>query len=193
MANARGPQGGAARGSAPAPQSPSADRNLRFERVFEAQVGRGLAKALQSGNGTVTLRLKPESLGQLQVRVSVEQQQVRATFEAQTIEAQRMLKASKDSLRHQLEARGLSVERIDVRLVEEPAEAGTRFAKPEGGGADEGQDGRAFMHDRGDRGSRDRGDAEDRTRGGAPRWDDEPSAVAEPRRELGTVGLDAIA
>ena len=193
VASARGPQGGAARGSAPSQQTTPAERNLRFERVFEAQVGRGLAKALRLGDGSVTLRLKPESLGQLQVRVRVEQQQVRATFEAQTIEAKRMLDGSKESLRHQLEARGLSVERIEIRLAEDQAESGTRIAKADSGGASDGQDGRTYAHDRGGRGSADRGGAQEGERGGAPQRDDEPNAVAEPWRALGTVRLDAIA
>ncbi len=199
VASSRGPQGGAARGSAPSQQTGAAERNLRFERIFEGQLNRGLAKALQSGDGSVTLRLKPESLGQLQVRVSIEQQQVRATFEAQTIEAKRMLDGSKESLRNQLEARGLSVERIEIRLVDDQHESGTRIAKADSGGAStgqdgqDGQDGRMSAQDRGGRGSTDRGGAHESERGGAPQRDDEPNAVAEPWRALGTVRLDAIA
>jgi hypothetical protein len=189
----RGPQGGAAHGRAPSPASTNADRALRFERAFEAQVGRGLAQALRSGDGTVTLRLRPQHLGQLQVRVQVEDQRVTATFEARSAEAQRLLEDSRDSLRQQLEARGLRVERIEVRLVEEAPQSGTRFADVADGGAEVGQDGRAFAGDREGRGSS-RGDGADGgSHRGAAREDDEPVATAEPWRALGTVRLNAIA
>ncbi|MFI4881817.1 MAG: flagellar hook-length control protein FliK [Phycisphaerales bacterium JB064] len=190
-APARGPQGGAARGKAPTQAPARSDQNLRFERVFEAQVSRGLAKALQSGDGSVTLRLRPQSLGQLSVRVHVEQNQVTATFEAHSAEAQRLLEGSRESLKQQLESRGLTVERIDVRLIEQTQESGTRVAWSPDGGADSGQDGQSLAHDRHGRGSPD-GGAQDGSRGGAPRVDDEPSAGAEPWRVLGTVRLDAI-
>ncbi|OAB61192.1 hypothetical protein AY599_00865 [Leptolyngbya valderiana BDU 20041] len=191
---ARGPQGGAARGRAQAPVAQRADQSLRFEKAFQAQVGRGLAQALQSGQGEVTLRLRPESLGQLSVRVRVEQNQVTATFEARHAEAKRMLEGSRDALRQQLESRGLTVERIEVRLVEEPAQAGTRLAMHEDGGADGGQDGHAFAGDRDGRGASDGDGADGGSRRGAAREDDELAAVgAEPWRSLGTVRLNAIA
>lgn len=190
---ARGPQSGAARGKAPATPTPRGDRALRFERVFEAQVGRGLAQALRSGNGEVTLRLRPQNLGQLSVRVQVENNRVTATFEAHSAEAQRMLEGSRDSLRQQLETRGLSVERIDVRLVEDGSQAGTRLAVRPDGGADGGQDGRAFAGDRDGRGAPEGDGAGDGSRRGATREDDEPAAGAEPWRAMGTVRLDATA
>lgn len=190
---ARGPQGGAARGRAPTvPQR--ADQTLRFEKAFQAQVGRGLAQALRSGNGEVTLRLRPENLGQLSVRVQVQQNQVTATFEARHAEAQRMLEGSRDVLRQQLESRGLTVERIEVRLIEEPTQAGTRLATDRDGGADSGQDGQAFAGDRDGRGSPDSDAADGGSRRGAAREDDGLAvAGAEPWRALGTVRLNAIA
>ncbi len=190
---ARGPQGGAARGKAPAPASAHADRALRFEKVFEAQLGRGLAQALRSGDGTVTLRLRPEHLGPLSVRVHVESNQVTATFEARSVEAHRLIENSRDSLRQQLESRGLSVERIDVRLVEDASQTGTRLAMHSDGGADGGQDGRSFADDLDGRGSPDGDGTDGQSRRGAPWDDDEPAAGAEPRRALGTVRLNAIA
>lgn len=190
---ARGPQSGAARGKAPATATPRGDRALRFERVFEAQVGRGLAQALRSGNGEVTLRIRPQNLGQLSVRVQVENSRVTATFEAHSAEAHRMLEGSRDSLRQQLETRGLSVERIDVKLVEDSSQAGTRLAVPPDGGADGGQDGREFAGDREGRGAPDGGGADDGSRRGAAREDDEPAVGAEPWRAMGTVRLDATA
>lgn len=190
----RGPQGGAARGRARSAPAPRADQAFRFEKAFQAQVGRGLAQALRSGDGEVTLRLRPESLGQLSVRVQVRQQQVTATFEARHAEAQRMLEGSREVLRGQLEARGLTVERIEIRLVEDPAQAGTRLATDDNGGADGGQDGQAFAGDRDGRGAPEGDGADDGSRRGASREDDGLAvAGAEPWRVLGTVRLNAIA
>lgn len=192
VAGNRGPQGGAARGIPPTQAPTPNDRNLRFERVFADQVGRGLARALQNGDGSVTLRLKPQHLGQLSVRVEVRESQVTATFEARTTEAQRLLEGSRDALRQQLESRGLTVERIEVRLIEDSQAVGTRVALSHDGGANGGQDGHGLAHDRNGQGSPDAG-AQDGSRGGAPREDDEADAGAEPWRALGTVRLDAIA
>lgn len=189
----RGPQGGVARGR-PEIQNPGhAERTKRFERVFQGQLTRGLAQALRSGEGTVTLRLRPQALGPLTVRVEVAGQQVRATFEARTVEAQQLLEGSRDVLKHQLESRGLQVDRIEVRLLEEAVPIGTRLAMDPDGGADGGQDGRAFADDRSGRGGPGDGGAAHRAWRGAPREEAEPAAGAEPWRALGTLGLDAIA
>ena len=189
----RGPPGGVARGKSLAPGPNNAERMQRFERVFQAQLGRGLAQALRSGDGTVTLRLRPESLGQLTVRVEVTGQRVHALFETRSVEAQQMLERSRDVLRHQLESRGLHADRIEVRLMEEPAQVGTRLANAFDGGASVGQDGRAYADSQGGRGWPDGQGASHRAWRGAPREEDELAAGAEPWRALGTLGLDAIA
>jgi flagellar hook-length control protein FliK len=190
---ARGPQSGAARGKAPEVATPRSDRALRFERAFEAQVGRGLAQALRTGSGEVTLRLRPDNLGQLNVRVQVTDSRVTATFEARSVEAVRLLEGSRDALRQQLESRGLSVERIDVRVVEDDSQVGTRLAGADHGGADGGQDGRELAGDRHGRGSPGGDGTDDGSRRGATREDDEPTVGAEPWRAMGTVRLDATA
>lgn len=189
----RGPRGGVARGK-PLAQGPNhPERAQRFERAFQAQLGRGLAQALRSGDGTVTLRLKPQSLGQLTVRVEVEGQQVRATFEARTVEARQLLEGSREVLRQQLETRGLHADRIEVKLAADPTQIGTRLASAFDGGAEDGQDGRAFADSPGGQGRPDEGGASHRAWRGSPREEDEPAARAEPWRALGTLGLDAIA
>lgn len=108
------------------------------------QIVRGLALALRQGVGKVTLRLHPENLGQVVVRVKVEHGQVTATLSASDPVARRLLASSVDDLRAALEARGMSVERVEIEpaAAESPrAHAGAGGAGTEsGGGRDDGRD-----------------------------------------------------
>lgn len=90
--------------------------------AFQAQVARGLAAALQRGNGEVTLRLRPHALGELRVQVSVHGASVEARLRATSGEAHRLLEQNVESLRAALETRGLHVGRIEI----EPPPADTR-------------------------------------------------------------------
>lgn len=82
--------------------------------AFKAQLARGLGAALRSGRGEVTLRLRPTTLGELQVRVQIKDSIVEAQIRPSTIEAHRLLTQSVDALRHSFEARGLQVGRIEI-------------------------------------------------------------------------------
>jgi len=82
--------------------------------AFRAQVARGLSAALRSGQGQVTLKLRPSTLGELQVRVQIKGSIVNAQIRPSTIEAHRLLEQSVGALRHSFEARGLQVGRIEI-------------------------------------------------------------------------------
>lgn len=82
--------------------------------AFRAQVARGLGAALRSGQGQVTLKLRPSTLGELQVRVQIKGSTVDAQIRPSTIEAHRLLEQSVGALRHSFEARGLQVGRIEI-------------------------------------------------------------------------------
>lgn len=88
--------------------------------LFVQQVHRALGLAIRSADGPVTIRLTPEHLGQLKVDLSRGEAGVTARFEAATPEAQKLLESSMPDLRSALEARGLHVDRLDVRLAEQP-------------------------------------------------------------------------
>lgn len=88
-------------------------------QAFAAQVSRGLAAAMSRGNGEVTLRLNPESLGFLRVKLELKGESVAARFEASTNEARRLLEQSTETLRAALEARGWESSEIRVALLEE--------------------------------------------------------------------------
>jgi flagellar hook-length control protein FliK len=85
------------------------------------QVARGLAAAVRQRDGTLTLRLSPESLGDIKIVVRVESGQVSAQIDAQTDQARQLLSDTASTLRSALEAQGLVVERIEVAPAERHA------------------------------------------------------------------------
>ncbi|MCC7389946.1 MAG: flagellar hook-length control protein FliK [Phycisphaerales bacterium] len=103
--------------------------------AFRAQLMQGLSAALRQGRGQVTLRLRPDSLGELEVRLQMKGSTVNARITPSTVEAQRLLEQNIDSLRQSFEARGLQPGRIEVQP---PAEGKDAHA---GGGGPGGQDG----------------------------------------------------
>lgn len=146
------------------------------KQSFQAQVGRGLAAALKQKGGVVTLRLKPESMGQLRIRLELSGGRVRASFQADQSSARELLSGSLDALRSTLEARGLTVERLQVENpAEEMRQDGAREeeSRPRG---DEGHAGRG-------------GDPEDRPRSG--RWSGGSGATATAEPPGRTTGSEA--
>lgn len=102
-----------------------------------AQFQRGLAAVLRQQGGSLTLRLEPQSLGELRVRMDLAAGKVEATLEASTNEARRLLDESLGSLRSALEAQGLEIHRLDVRPLETSSEAhGGGGLDDAGGGAE---------------------------------------------------------
>jgi Flagellar hook-length control protein FliK len=83
-------------------------------RPFADQIGRGLAAAIRQQGGTVTLRLEPDALGSLKIRMDLDAGRVEATLEASSDRARRLLDDALPALRSALEAHGLSVDRLEV-------------------------------------------------------------------------------
>jgi hypothetical protein len=81
-----------------------------------AAASRGISSALMQRDGTITIRLIPETLGALRLQVRVADGKVSVTMEASTREAADLLHANAASLRQSLESRGLQVERIHVMV-----------------------------------------------------------------------------
>lgn len=155
------PEGPADRRAAASPPAASHRTPLRDadpqNEVFSAQVGRGLAAVLRQGGGSVLLRLQPDALGELKVRLDLKDGVVTAKFEASSDQARRLLDAGLPELKAALEARGLAVERLEVRqapatmdrtqepvAAERPREFGEGF-----GGAEQGESGGREPEDRG--------------------------------------------
>jgi hypothetical protein len=98
------------------------------------QVTRALAAALAKdagpdGERSITLRLQPESLGQLRVSVTMQGNTVAARFEARSEQARDLLDRSLATLRSSLEERGLHVDRLHVSLAAADP-AGAQPARP---------------------------------------------------------------
>ncbi|MBK9189283.1 MAG: flagellar hook-length control protein FliK [Phycisphaerales bacterium] len=171
----------------------------RTDRQIHAQAVRGIAAAVKQGGGSITLRVEPEHLGALRVRVEVKGHKVSALVEAGTEPARRLLEEGRESLRAALEARGLNVERVEVRLNERLSDGVTDDADSKGKDGGGGEDAAGSWSSR---------DGEDR-RGDPTRRDhqegrrDASQSAAEPRptphhaawhrAEGGLVGLNAVA
>jgi flagellar hook-length control protein FliK len=89
--------------------------------TFAAQLKRGLAAVLRQNGGSVTVRMAPASLGQIRIRLDLNQGQVSARFDVGGREAHRLLESDLDVLRETLEARGLRVEDLHVTIRPELA------------------------------------------------------------------------
>lgn len=78
------------------------------------QVARGLATLLRHQGGSVTIRLTPETLGQIKIHLKIEDAHVWATFQPSSDASHEAIDQSLASLRSSLESRGLIVERLEV-------------------------------------------------------------------------------
>lgn len=87
------------------------------ETLLAGQALRGLAAALRNHGGSVSMRLMPESLGEMRVRMKLEGSRLEAKIEVTSIEARRLLSEQSGELRAALEARGVSVERLEIHAA----------------------------------------------------------------------------
>lgn len=85
--------------------------------VREAVLGpvqRGLASMMTQGGGKMTVVLRPESLGEVRLRMEAKDGVVRVRIEASTDAARKTLESGLDSLKASLESRGVRVESLHV-------------------------------------------------------------------------------
>ncbi len=102
---------------------------------LQAQMSRGMAAVLAQRGGAVSLRLQPEALGELRVRLDWERGAVSVRFVAGSERARELLEHALPGLRASLEARGLEVERVAVEPPPVPhADSGHAATGNEDGG-----------------------------------------------------------
>jgi hypothetical protein len=118
-------------------QAPALRRAVEQQSLV-LQAARGMAQALKDGNGTITLNLQPPRLGQLKVHLTMQDASLTARIEPTSAAARQLLMDSQHSLRAALEARGLSVERIEVEAVKPPPHTADPTPAPEAHGATDG-------------------------------------------------------
>lgn len=103
------------------------------QAVEQQQIAQSALKAmgfaLKEGGGEVTMKLAPEALGQVKVKLVVQDAGVDAMFTATTASARQLLEASTDTLRDALEARGLRVDSIVVDGPRTEAQAGPQSSR----------------------------------------------------------------
>jgi len=103
-------------------------------RTFEAQLQRGLAQVLRQKGGTLNLKLDPLELGTVKVSLQMSQGRVEGSIEASSEQARGLLQDQLETLKSSLEQRGITVDRLDVRLAG-ATESGRQF----GAGQEAGQ------------------------------------------------------
>ncbi|MFN7022346.1 MAG: flagellar hook-length control protein FliK [Phycisphaerales bacterium] len=88
--------------------------------AFAGQLARGFSAAMRSPSGAITIRLSPESLGQLKISIRLPEKgtasPVSAVFEAESPKARKLIENSLPQLREALTQRGLDVGRLDAQL-----------------------------------------------------------------------------
>lgn len=93
----------------------SAARAKAVKQSFEQAATHGLALALKEGGGTALVKLAPEQLGQLSIKMTVDEGEVTLHARTQTDTARDLLMESVPALREALEAKGLHMRELRVQ------------------------------------------------------------------------------
>ncbi len=88
----------------------------RAQRSVLAQVSRGVASVLREQGGAMTIRLRPDTLGELKINLRVQNGGVEATFKVGNAAARDLLKSTLSQLKETLESNGVRVDRLRVEL-----------------------------------------------------------------------------
>ena len=144
-----------------------AKNTQRVADAVAAQTAKGLATALTRSDGAVTLRLNPESLGFIRIKLTMGKESLTARIEASSDQARRLLEQTSETLRASLEAKGWSDPEVHVQLLREADPALDMLKRLEHQGDLElqrraAQDAAAESNNEGARGG-DRGHREDRS------------------------------
>ncbi|MFI4896525.1 MAG: flagellar hook-length control protein FliK [Phycisphaerales bacterium JB059] len=160
-------------------------------RPVLAQVSRGMASILRQQGGNLTLRLRPDTLGDLKISLRVQNGGVEATFKADNAQARELLTNSMSQLKETLEANGVRVDQLRVEHENtRPQDAGSPGAERDGNRGD----GSPGFADPSETGGREGDSREDRHgRRNAPHGRGQDHDAAESASEATTPGLDAEA
>lgn len=104
----------AAKPAAPAPQ-PAVPPEAQFASANHDKIITGLKTELLPNGGTMHIRLDPPELGALQVKVSMQDGVMTASFETSNDDATKLLSHSLSQLKHALESQGVSVDKLHVQ------------------------------------------------------------------------------
>lgn len=125
---AQAPRPGISAANAPAgaQQATPSGSNLTAaeQKSLHASVARGLNAALNQKGGSLTMRLTPESLGQMRIQMSLHQGKVSVELHTASTTAHRAVTEQISALRGALEARGYQVEKLQTTLNSAALRAG---------------------------------------------------------------------
>jgi len=111
---------GQAANAARASRQPQSFHSLISDENLLDQVQSGLPNRLK-GNQTVTIKLWPENLGKVDVKLVMRDQQLAATFMVEQSEVKDAMMRKIDSLRDGLQLRGIDVKGIDIKITQAKA------------------------------------------------------------------------
>jgi len=108
-------------------QAENARQTQSLRQQVLQQVQAGVLKNLGQGRHQLTLRLNPPELGHLQVVLMVKDKEVQAMIKADNHETGRILGDQLGQLRHQLEAQGLKVSKLEVQTQPQTLDFGQNW------------------------------------------------------------------
>jgi len=114
--------------SAKAKSAEQAPLTREEQAEVASQVDRSFAALLSKQGGRVTMRLNPDWLGDMTVRMELDRGAVRAVFETGNAAATSAVSSAIDSLRAALADRGLKVEELQVVSREQTSAAASSVA-----------------------------------------------------------------
>lgn len=103
-----------------AAQAPEADKTV-LDRIAEARVLEQIAAKVRlhpkNGANEIRLQLRPETLGQMQLKILAQDQTISVKMVAETAMAREIIENNISQLRADLNALGLNVDKLDVEVV----------------------------------------------------------------------------
>lgn len=169
--------GNRAKNAAQRLQDPSSADRAVLRKQIMAQVQRGLASIMNTKGGTMKIRLSPEHLGEVNIKMTTNDGHVRVEIDASQSEARLMLKEGLEGLRSAMESRGVQVDELRIT-----GSSSSEFAQQLGDAGKEdlhNKNQHDQQHPSGDEGMRDQ--------------DEDQQDTNEPRGIWTELGLDAIA
>jgi flagellar hook-length control protein FliK len=111
----KAPEAGSTVKTPAAPAPPPAPPEVQFASANHDKIITGLKSEVLPNGGTMHIRLDPPELGALQVKVSMQDGVMTASFETSNDDATKLLSHSLTQLKHALESQGVSVDKLHVQ------------------------------------------------------------------------------
>lgn len=161
--------------------------------VTNQAVARGMNAVLRQGGGALTMKLSPASLGEVRIEMSMQGGRVSLQFDVGNIAAYEAIRGQLGELKHSLEQRGMTVERIETHVSPALARSNQSENQSNQRGSDQSGQQAQDRHDAADGQSRGRADGEERRSAGAS-WDSAELEGGDVDFEQSLrLGLDAVA